>query len=196
VGAPRERWVVASCTWRMLPFGSRTASQAGVVALRSIRNRKPRRGATWEALCRTRTGDPFLTMAVRRNSESLSRLAKLLHTRGSGCRGMPCRPVPGPRRRSPRLGSSDGWGTGIPTARTTTDTKRCVCGVYALSRLVVSSRRDVRLPREAPAGGGLTRSRPPRTARGQARRDGGGLALQCGHDRRVGDPSLVLRRRW
>jgi hypothetical protein len=38
-----------------------------------------------EALCRTRTGDPFLTMAVRRRSQMPSAEPKCPHRAGAGC---------------------------------------------------------------------------------------------------------------
>ena len=46
------------------------------------RTRKPRRSAVSEALCRTRTGDPFLTMAVPRRSRRPCAQPKFLHRPG------------------------------------------------------------------------------------------------------------------
>ena len=53
------------------------------------KTKKPHCGAVFEALCRTRTGDPFLTMAVRQSSGRLSRRTKSLHTPRIELPGMP-----------------------------------------------------------------------------------------------------------
>jgi hypothetical protein len=51
--------------------------------------RKPRCSAVSEALCRTRTGDPFLTMAVRPGRPASCEGPKRLHSRKSGTRQEP-----------------------------------------------------------------------------------------------------------
>jgi len=64
-----------------------------VVTRFTPRTREPRRSRVCEALCRTRTGDPFLTMAVPPSRRLLSRDTKPLHSGASHGPGRAQRPA-------------------------------------------------------------------------------------------------------
>jgi hypothetical protein len=79
-GAARalERRVACRREWRPLPLSLE------VVVRAAPETKKPRCSAVSEALCRTRTGDPFLTMAVGLVTGTPPEEPKYLHTLANG----------------------------------------------------------------------------------------------------------------
>ena len=143
--------------------------------------KKPRCSAVPEALCRTRTGDPFLTMAVRPSRRVLASRANPLRSGTSRLSGRPQGSarfdasgtpwVPGCGRGCPRSLDSDVRGDSNPRLRAPSRAERQSDPrtIHALCAIDIDARRPSGRPPRCDRGSGVCRETRSRANRRAAR---------------------------